>query len=528
MLQKFRERMQGIIAWTIVIAICITFALWGIQNYLHGDSSGNYLAKVNGVKITQKKLLTAYEILRNEKMRQLGADYQFDQASQLELKKEVLDRLIKEEVVMQGAQKMGIYMPLAEVYQFIYSLPQFQRNGAFSPEAFSRYLSAVYNGSEMEFVAEVQKSLSFGQLEVGIKASEFVLPAEVDTAMRLKDQTRDFGYYFIDAKKFINTVKVSPQEIQDYYDKNKNDFATSEQISIEYLQLATDDLQKKANLPLPNKKLSAKEKNEYQRQQTLQLFNDEYEKLSDLTYTNSDSLAPAASALSLPIKTTGLFTKKGEVSGLAQNKKVLKIAFSDSVLKQGYNSNPVEISSGNVVVLRIKQHIPATTIPLEKVKTQIQNILLMEKAKAAAKEMSQQLLADLKQNKKPESLASRYNLPWKVLSKVKMANTNVNAEILKTAFDLPTPKDSEIGIKNVVLANGDCAVVVLYKTYIPNVTAKVDADKGQMQKLLQKDVADFTYAQFINGLMAKAKIKKEDLDKKSASDGGANVPLDDD
>jgi peptidyl-prolyl cis-trans isomerase D len=84
MLQKFRERMQGIIAWTIVIAICITFALWGIQNYLHGDSSGNYLAKVNGVKITQKKLLTAYEILRNEKMRQLGADYQFDQASQLE------------------------------------------------------------------------------------------------------------------------------------------------------------------------------------------------------------------------------------------------------------------------------------------------------------------------------------------------------------------------------------------------------------------------------------------------------------
>jgi peptidyl-prolyl cis-trans isomerase D len=287
-------------------------------------------------------------------------------------------------------------------------------------------------------------------------------------------------------------------------------------------------LQKKANLPLPNKKLSAKEKNEYQRQQTLQLFNDEYEKLSDLTYTNSDSLAPAASALSLPIKTTGLFTKKGEVSGLAQNKKVLKIAFSDSVLKQGYNSNPVEISSGNVVVLRIKQHIPATTIPLEKVKTQIQNILLMEKAKAAAKEMSQQLLADLKQNKKPESLASRYNLPWKVLSKVKMANTNVNAEILKTAFDLPTPKDSEIGIKNVVLANGDCAVVVLYKTYIPNVTAKVDADKGQMQKLLQKDVADFTYAQFINGLMAKAKIKKEDLDKKSASDGGANVPLDDD
>ncbi len=521
MLQTFRERMQGIIAWTIVVAICITFALWGIQNYLHGDSGGDYVAKVNGTKITQKKLMTSYEVLRKTKVAQLGADFQFDQASQLELKKQALSRLIKEEVLIGSSQKMGLYVSIPEVFGFINELPQFQSKGTFSPEKFSRFINMAYNGDQREFVAEIQKALMFTQLEVGIRSSQFALPNEIDTAYQLKTQTRDFGYYLIDSKRFIKDAKISEKEIADYYNKNKDKFSTQDQVSIEYLQLSVDDLKNN----FTGKKSAGKDKANDARQQALQLYNDQYEKLSDLTYTNSDNLTTTATALGLPVKTSDLFTDKGAATGLAANKKVVKIAFSEQVLKQGYNSSPIEISNGNVVVIRIKQHIPKDVIPLVKVKSEIEKILQAQKAEELAKSTGQKLVADLQQKKSPASLAKQYNLPFTSLTKIGMNNTKLNKQILDGAFDLPNPANGEVSVNGIALTNGDYAVIVLNKIYLGNVASN-DGVRADMQKSLPKDFGTFDYSLFTKGLMDKAKIKTESLSSDSdvaSGDDGSNL-----
>ncbi|MDD1475295.1 hypothetical protein MEO41_29120, partial [Dolichospermum sp. ST_sed4] len=70
----------------------------------------------------------------------------------------------------------------------------------------------------------------------------------------------------------------------------------------------------------------------------------------------------------MKIQTTGLVTNSGDKSGILANKKVLTAAFSDAVLKQGYNSSPIEIEPGKLVILRIKEHIPESIQPLDKVR----------------------------------------------------------------------------------------------------------------------------------------------------------------
>ena len=48
MLQTMREKLQGIIAITIVGLVSITFVLWGINYYLQSRGGDNVVAKVNG------------------------------------------------------------------------------------------------------------------------------------------------------------------------------------------------------------------------------------------------------------------------------------------------------------------------------------------------------------------------------------------------------------------------------------------------------------------------------------------------
>jgi len=522
MLQSFRERMQGIVAWTIVIAICITFALWGIQNYLHGDSSGDSIAKVNGIRITQKKLMMAYEVLRKTKMNQLGADFQNDQASQYALKKQALDNLIKEEVLLQATQKMGLFVSNNEVTGFINSLPQFQQKGIFSRNKFYQFISMAYNGNQSEFVSEVNQALIFTQLEAGIRVSEFVLPNEISFANKLKKQTRDLGYILVIADNFQKDMKLKDTEIEDYYNKNKNKFATEEQASIEYVQLSADDLKSQVNVA--GKKLEGQAKSDYIKQQTMQLFNDQYDKLSDLTYTNSDNLTQAATSLGLVIKTTVLFTEKGQKAGLLSNKKVIKAAFSESVLRQGYNSSPIEITPGNVIVLRIKKHIPKDTMPLAKVLPEIQKTLTEQKTAELAKATGEELVAQLKQKQDVKALLGKNHLQLKTFINVGRQNSQIDTQILKGAFDLPNPDSGIVSVKGISLTNGDYAVIIVNKVHEgKDVNKSLDKD---VRQALQSEFGAFDYSLFIHELMSKAKIKIESMEKSDDSISGDSTDSD--
>ena len=101
MLQSIRDKSQGWFAWTIVSAICITFALWGVHSYLYSNASQSTVAKVNGVKVTQQQLSNVYNQLKRQQRIQLGANYVSSPQSSQELKKVALQNIISSIVIIQ-------------------------------------------------------------------------------------------------------------------------------------------------------------------------------------------------------------------------------------------------------------------------------------------------------------------------------------------------------------------------------------------------------------------------------------------
>lgn len=107
MLQNIREGIQGWLAWVIVIIICIPFALWGIQEYV-SPTPKSLVAEVNGVELSERDFQNLVR-QRKQQLRAMFKDQNIDLSfMDAQIKKNVLEQMIEEQVLLQSAQNAEI------------------------------------------------------------------------------------------------------------------------------------------------------------------------------------------------------------------------------------------------------------------------------------------------------------------------------------------------------------------------------------------------------------------------------------
>lgn len=140
--------------------------------------------------------------------------------------------------------------------------------------------------------------------------------------------------------------------------------------------------------------------------------------LSNETYTNPSSLKTAANKLSLEIHESPWLEKGGtkQVAGKWLNSSVLKAAFSDQVLRDGNNSEPITLKDGSLMVLRVRDHQVARLKAIHEVTPEIVQALTEKSAHLQANLLSQAIKARLMQKKPLNHMLAKYQLSWKSLS----------------------------------------------------------------------------------------------------------------
>ena len=265
MLQSIRDKSQGWIAWVLIILLCLVFGLWGISNYLQGGNSSSVAAKVNGTKISAHEVSNLYNRLRQEVQMQLGRNFHINEELSQTLKHKALETLIKNEVIHDYAKNKGYVVPMAELQNFILTNRAFQVKGKFSSQVFQQFIERMY-GSEDAFLHELSAALLSNQIQLGIAASEFVLPNEVHGFMRLVYQVRDFKVARIPAKRFQNQVNITPAAEQAYYKDHQDKFKIPEQVKIQYIKISIKEIAQ--NLKKEISKETTKLKDFYQNNQS--------------------------------------------------------------------------------------------------------------------------------------------------------------------------------------------------------------------------------------------------------------------
>ncbi|WP_223458468.1 MULTISPECIES: SurA N-terminal domain-containing protein [unclassified Pseudomonas] len=239
-------------------------------------------------------------------------------------------------------------------------------------------------------------------------------------------------------------------------------------------------------------------------QQVEQRFVEASKQLEDASFEASD-LAQPAQDLKLTVHTSKPFGREGS-EGIAANRGVITAAFSPEVLDEGANSTAIELDPETVVVLRAKEHLKPSQLPLESVSAAIRVQLAKEHASADAKTKAEALIASLRDGKTPLDQAVD-GQAWKVTEAATRGQEGVDPAMLQALFRMakPAAKDKPT-FTSVTLADGSLMIVRL--NGVNEAEAPTEEEKAQYRRYLASRIGQQDFAAYRKQLESQADIKR--------------------
>ncbi|WP_300615223.1 SurA N-terminal domain-containing protein [Dokdonella sp.] len=244
---------------------------------------------------------------------------------------------------------------------------------------------------------------------------------------------------------------------------------------------------------------------EYAETEKERVYAEKAGRLTDLVFQNPASLEPAVKELGLKVGKTALFPRMGG-DGIAANPGVVKAAFSDSVLVQNNNSDPIEIGPNHVVVVRIAEHKPAEPIPLETVKLSVRSRILAERLSKEAKDQADALFAELGKGETLEQLAGKHDLKIEEQKGIGREAAVPEGTLVQAVFAMPRPAEGKSEFKLVDMAGDEYALVRL-DAVVDGDPSKLDAKTREATRnTLTESLGSVTTREFVSALRKNTRV----------------------
>lgn len=217
------------IAFGIIIIVFIFFYGYGEQ----GGPGQSVVATVNDHTISRNQYEKNYENLlmvsRNVYNQTSLTDEQLKQ-----LRQRALDDLIEQTLMLQEADRLGITAGADETRKAIAQTPAFQREGIFDKELYLRQLSANrMNPSEFEKAVRINTIIS--KLMDSVRNTAKLSDRELLDLYRLENEKVNLSFITLNPLDFDDRVETAAQEIEDFFEKTKEDYRVADRVKVRYL-----------------------------------------------------------------------------------------------------------------------------------------------------------------------------------------------------------------------------------------------------------------------------------------------------
>ena len=217
----------------------------------------------------------------------------------------------------------------------------------------------------------------------------------------------------------------------------------------------------------------------YQDEKAEREFVEQVETMVTLAFEDSESLQSVADALGLtPGVSDWVSPQVASNSGIGRNPAVIAAAFNPDVLRDGFNSEPIELDPSRVIVLRIAEHRPSRQQPLEEVQDSIRRTLAAREARKLAADSGRTLLERLRSGEDRQDVAAQAELEWSGELELARDSRKVDASVANTVFRMTRPGSGQTVFDGIAGAGGDFVIVGLSRV-IDGVLA--DEDKEQRE-----------------------------------------------
>jgi peptidyl-prolyl cis-trans isomerase D len=234
MLQTIRDKISGVVAIAFLGAIAVVFVFWGVD---FQTGAQTYAAKVGGDTISSDTVRRAWQQRQSQLQQMLRDELPPDMVKSQQAM--LLDQFVQQELLKQRAQRYGYRVSDHELAQKVMEYPQFQVDGKFSKDRYNALLRSS-GLTETGFEAELQEGLLIDQLRNAVVESAFVVPYELDRRYAMEKQEREIDYVLIPTTSFADSVSITDEQVQLWYNENQQNYLLPETVDLQYVELTRE------------------------------------------------------------------------------------------------------------------------------------------------------------------------------------------------------------------------------------------------------------------------------------------------
>lgn len=227
-------------------------------------------------------------------------------------------------------------------------------------------------------------------------------------------------------------------------------------------------------------------------------FNTRAQCLIDESFA-ADGLAGIAEDLGLTLQQSDWISREGG-SGVLSEPGVMEAAFAPQVLEEGYNSEVIELGAQRRLVLRVTDHRPETTLPLDEVRQQVREAVIAEKTREALRQRAAEMAQALRSGEE-------LGLEWQLADSLsRQQGSDVPEPIVREAFRLPKPQEEEVVYGRATTDQG-IALIALTEVARGDVASDEQMEAFVVQ-LAQRLRAQAAIQGLLDSLRAEAEIER--------------------
>jgi peptidyl-prolyl cis-trans isomerase D len=529
MLQTLHDKFSGVIAKIILGVIVIVFGgFFGIQSYMNPQTE-TYVAKVDGKEITPDQFRDGYNRYRSQMQQAYGAQFDATAFDTPERKKQMLDQLVDEQLLRNANDKLGVMVPPTQIRDSILENPSFQQDGKFDQGRYRMLLQGA-GLTPVMYEDSIRKDLATRQLPLQLSQSSVVTDAQVNTYLRLRDQTRSFSFIKLD-KPAADAIKISDADIETYFKAHGSDFMTPERVSLEYVELDA------AKTQTDTKPDEAALKQRYEEQKAHFTTAEQREASHILVKVEKNANADAQKAALEKAKAIAAEAKSGkDFAALAKEKSddlgskaqggdlgwlekgVTDPAFENALfaMNKGDISDPV-LSPEGYHIIDLREVKPGTVKAYEEVKPELTKQYLETDRERRYSDISGKLTDAIYKDPSLEAAAKTLGLPLQktpLFTRTAGEGIAANPKVIKAAFsnavliENNTSDPIELGANHIVLVHLD--------QHEKSVPKPLDAVREDIRKKLVEDQLAKQAKEQADTLFARLQ-KGESLDQVAAA-----------
>ena len=269
MISFLRERLQGIVAFSFLGIVALTFAFLGLPTFAQTFNNNDY-AQIGNYSISQSEYFRTKSQIEQNLRSQFGDGLNFSDPAIVDIVSNLTNNsIIEKYTLINLVDDLKIKIPAKYVETELSKLESFQVDGKFSQDLFKNYL-INFNLSKEDLMEDFESDLKLNLAVSLIDATASAYDKTINQYLDLLTERRSVTFVELGPENVTQDIEITDVALQEYYSSNLEEFSIPESRSYLLLDLKKSNMDLGVseeevlqaynlfleNLPVPEKRIS--------------------------------------------------------------------------------------------------------------------------------------------------------------------------------------------------------------------------------------------------------------------------------